>query len=60
MECLGVLSDIIHKMNIIDWIAVFVFLIYCSLPFWQWLEFRLDVRDFGKDAAKEIRKNRRY
>ena len=42
MECLGVLSDIIHKMNIVDWIAVFVFLIYCSLPFWQWLEFRLD------------------
>ena len=59
MECLGVLYDIIQKMNVIDWIALFVFLFYCSSPFWQWLEYRLDVKDFGEDVAKEIRRSKR-
>lgn len=49
------LTELISKIPLVGWLLVGYGLILCSVPVWEWIEYKLDVKKYGKETADELR-----
>ena len=50
-----ILKELIMSVPVVGWLLLAFGLVLCSVPVWKWIEYRQDVKEYGKEIADELR-----
>lgn len=50
-----VLKELISSLPVFGWLLLIFSLLLCSVPIWEWIEYRQDVKEYGKETADALR-----
>lgn len=49
-----VLKELISRIPLAGWFLIGYGLVLCSVPVWEWIDYKLDVKRHGKETADSL------